>query len=109
MSDKDAVIREVMAGLEREPKIDVHHYPISLDFDSGILTLGRSGERHRRKETCARARCRRGVCHWNSRPVKGCCCRNGLVSTETESEVAEHDAWYVFGFNRVVNNLEVQY
>lgn len=39
MSDKEAVIREVMAALEREPKIDVHHYPISLDFDSGILTL----------------------------------------------------------------------
>jgi osmotically-inducible protein OsmY len=39
MSDKDAVIRDVMAALEREPKIDVHHYPISLDFDSGILTL----------------------------------------------------------------------
>ncbi|HLA09602.1 MAG TPA: BON domain-containing protein [Pyrinomonadaceae bacterium] len=39
MSDKNAVIRDVMATLEREPKIDVHHYPISLDFDSGILTL----------------------------------------------------------------------
>jgi osmotically-inducible protein OsmY len=39
MSDKDTVIRDVMAALEREPKIDVHHYPISLDFDSGILTL----------------------------------------------------------------------
>ena len=39
MSNKDAVIRDVMAALEREPKIDVHHYPISLDFDSGILTL----------------------------------------------------------------------
>jgi osmotically-inducible protein OsmY len=39
MSEKEAVIGEVMAALEREPKIDVHHYPISLDFDSGILTL----------------------------------------------------------------------
>jgi len=39
MSEKDAVIRGVTAALEREPKIDVHHYPISLDFDSGILTL----------------------------------------------------------------------
>ena len=39
MSEKEAVIRDVMAALEREPKIDVHHYPMSVDFDSGILTL----------------------------------------------------------------------
>jgi len=28
-----------MAALEREPKVDVHHYPIAADFDSGVLTL----------------------------------------------------------------------
>jgi osmotically-inducible protein OsmY len=31
----------------------------------------------------------------------------GLVSNETESEMAEHDAWYVFGVDRVLNRLEV--
>lgn len=39
MSEKERVIKDVKAALEREPKIDVHHYPISLDFDSGILIL----------------------------------------------------------------------
>jgi len=39
MSEKEAVIKNVMAGLEREPKIDFHHYPISVDFAAGILTL----------------------------------------------------------------------
>ena len=32
----------------------------------------------------------------------------GLVSNETESEMAEHDAWYVFGVDKVVNRLEMQ-
>ncbi len=32
----------------------------------------------------------------------------GLVSTEKEREMAEADAWYVFGVDKVINNLEVQ-
>lgn len=39
MSEKEAVIKDVMAALEREPKVDFHHYPIAVDFDAGILTL----------------------------------------------------------------------
>ena len=39
MSEKEAVIKNVMAALEREPKVDFHHYPIAVDFDAGVLTL----------------------------------------------------------------------
>lgn len=39
MSEKQAVIKGVMAALEREPKIDFHHYPITVDFGAGIITL----------------------------------------------------------------------
>ena len=39
MSEKDAVIKNVMAAFERESKLDVHHYPITADFDEGVLTL----------------------------------------------------------------------
>ncbi len=38
MSENE-VIKEVMAALEREPKVDLHHYPIAIDFDAGVLTL----------------------------------------------------------------------
>lgn len=39
MSEKGRVIKDVMAALEREPKVDVHHYPISVEFAEGIITL----------------------------------------------------------------------
>lgn len=32
----------------------------------------------------------------------------GLVPNQTIREMAEFDAWYVFGVDRVVNRLEVQ-
>jgi len=32
----------------------------------------------------------------------------GLVPNQTNREMAEFDAWYVFGVDRVVNRLEVQ-
>lgn len=39
MSLKEEVSKDVMAALECEPKIDLHHYPIEIDFSEGILTL----------------------------------------------------------------------
>jgi len=32
----------------------------------------------------------------------------GLVSSEAESEMAEQDAWYIFGVDRVINKLDVR-
>jgi len=32
----------------------------------------------------------------------------GLVSNEAVKEAAEFDAWYVFGVDKVTNNLEVE-
>jgi osmotically-inducible protein OsmY len=31
----------------------------------------------------------------------------GLLTNETESQMAEHDVWYVFGVDKVINKLEV--
>ena len=241
MSEREAVIKDVMAALEREPKIDVHHYPIDVDFDAGVLTLEGTVKDIAAKKlameltadvpsvtgivdrlkvkvaermtddvirqhvldaviqesalnNCAvRLRVNdhvevvrqlssdskgaieiavengdvllegqvpslshkrlTGVLAWwvpGTQNVLNCLTveppeedsdaemidalrivlekdpflnadqirvrahdrtvtLDGLVSTETESEVAEHDAWYVFGVNRVVNNLELQY
>ncbi len=32
----------------------------------------------------------------------------GVVRTETQKQMAEHDAWYVFGVDNVINRLDVQ-
>ncbi len=32
---------------------------------------------------------------------------DGLVPTESERDMAEHDAWYVFGVEDVVNRIAV--
>ncbi len=39
LNEKQSPIKEVMGALEREPKIDLHHYPIKVDFTAGTLTL----------------------------------------------------------------------
>lgn len=39
LMEKESAIKRVFAALEREPKVDIHHYPIAVDFDNGILTL----------------------------------------------------------------------
>lgn len=39
MSVNEEVIKHVMAALEREPKIDLHHHPIDAAFSDGLLTL----------------------------------------------------------------------
>lgn len=32
----------------------------------------------------------------------------GLVASESQREMAENDAWYVFGVDRVINEIEVR-
>ena len=32
----------------------------------------------------------------------------GLLPTESEREMAEYDAWYVFGVDKVVNRIEIR-
>lgn len=39
-SEKDAIIKAVRAAFEREPRINLHRYPVNTDFgDDGVLTL----------------------------------------------------------------------
>lgn len=39
MSEKEEVIKAVRAAFEREPRINLHQYPVAMDFDDGVLTL----------------------------------------------------------------------
>jgi osmotically-inducible protein OsmY len=44
------VVNEVLAALEREPRIDLHHYPIRVDYGDGVVTLeGETGNIAARK------------------------------------------------------------
>ncbi len=38
-SERDRVLKEVRAALEREPRINLHKYPVEMGFGDGVLTL----------------------------------------------------------------------
>lgn len=38
-SDRDRVLKEVRAALEREPRVNLHKYPVQMEFSEGVLTL----------------------------------------------------------------------
>jgi osmotically-inducible protein OsmY len=37
--ERDRVLKEVRAALEREPRINVHKFPVKMEFSDGVLTL----------------------------------------------------------------------
>ncbi len=39
ITTKNPVVEEVKAAFEREPRINIHHYPISIEFNKGNLVL----------------------------------------------------------------------
>jgi osmotically-inducible protein OsmY len=39
VSERDRVLKEVRAALEREPRINLHKFPIEMAFSEGVLTL----------------------------------------------------------------------
>lgn len=39
MTHQDQVLTAVRAALEREPRINLHQYPVRMDFSDGVLTL----------------------------------------------------------------------
>ena len=39
VSERDRVLKEVRAALEREPRINLHKFPIEMEFHEGVLTL----------------------------------------------------------------------
>jgi len=39
MRDKDRIISEVAAALEQEPSVNLHRFPVSIEFSDGVLTL----------------------------------------------------------------------
>jgi osmotically-inducible protein OsmY len=39
MSERERVLKEVRAALEHEPRINVHKYPVTMEFAEGVLTL----------------------------------------------------------------------
>lgn len=38
-SERDRVLKEVRAVLEREPRINLHKFPVEMEFSDGVLTL----------------------------------------------------------------------
>jgi osmotically-inducible protein OsmY len=39
VSERDGVLKKVRAALEREPRINVHKFPVKVEFRDGVLTL----------------------------------------------------------------------
>ncbi|MDD5328361.1 MAG: BON domain-containing protein [Sulfuricella sp.] len=39
MDTSEAVTKQIHAAFERETRIDLHHHPIAMAFDNGVLTL----------------------------------------------------------------------
>lgn len=39
MSERERVLKEVRAALEREPRINLHKFPVEMEFGDGVLTL----------------------------------------------------------------------
>ncbi len=39
VSERDRVLKEVRAALEREPRINLHRFPVEMEFSDGVLTL----------------------------------------------------------------------
>jgi len=39
MKDKERIINEVAAALEREPAVNLHRFPVQIEFNDGVLTL----------------------------------------------------------------------
>jgi hypothetical protein len=37
--DRERVLKEVRAAFEREPLINLHRYPVKMEFAEGVLTL----------------------------------------------------------------------
>lgn len=38
-SERDRVLKEVRAALERQPRINLHKFPVKMEFSDGVLTL----------------------------------------------------------------------
>lgn len=45
MSDAERIVRDVATALEREPSVNLHRFPVAIEFDDGVLTLEGEMER----------------------------------------------------------------
>lgn len=52
MSEKDAVLKAVRAAFEHELRINLHKYPVQMDFADGVLTLEGETETIAAKKMC---------------------------------------------------------
>lgn len=39
VSERDRILKEVRAALEREPRVNLHKFPVEMEFRDGVLTL----------------------------------------------------------------------
>lgn len=39
MTAVESIVKVVLSALEREPRVDLHHYPVRVEYEGGIITL----------------------------------------------------------------------
>ncbi|HXF94398.1 MAG TPA: BON domain-containing protein [Nitrospiraceae bacterium] len=52
MTERERVIKAVRAAFEREPRINLHKYPVKVEFADGVLTLEGEAEHIAAKKLC---------------------------------------------------------
>jgi phage baseplate assembly protein W len=55
MTSEGQVLKAVRAAFEREPRINLHKYPVRMEFSDGVLTLEGQAEHVAAKKQIGRA------------------------------------------------------
>lgn len=118
MSARERVLKEVRAALEHEPRINLRKCPVTMEFAGGVLTLEGEAEHIAAKKLslelakAVRIVLKKDPFVTGERIRVGA--RQSVVTLEGDApsvphkEMAECDAWYVFGVDKVINRLEVR-
>ena len=127
MSARDRVLKEVRAALEHELRINLRKCPVTMEFAGGVLAWwvpgsrdvinGMEGIPDQPDSDEELAKAVRIVLKKdpfvNGERIR-VAARQSVVTLEGDApsapqkEMAEFDAWYVFGVDKVINRLEVR-
>ena len=104
--NKIATIKQVRAVLEKDPRINLHRYPIVIAAQNGDLILTGEVESIAAKKLALVAASETdGVGRIVDRLGRHC---GWLVPNETMKQLAERDAWYVLGVSEVINRIQAE-
>lgn len=104
--------------MEREPRINLHKFPVEMEFSDGVLTLEGEAEHIAAKKLSLELAIAVRIVLKKDPFVNGERIRVGArqsvatlegdAPSAPQKEMAECDAWYVFGVDKVINRLEVR-